>query len=315
MNFKNLLSFFSSSSFWLKTYLINSRKNQKFIKKYQLNTKIDIVAFDRIENYLSNISLIGYSLLQELHTFSFSALDYERLNWLAVTTPLIDDLMDKNNHAFTLTGFDKNENKLLDEAINQLQRKNTYYHNWEDAIQNLLSAQNASLIQRSDKIAYETLKKVTFAKGAASMTLLRHMIDLEYAPNEQILIQQLGLLIQFMDDLTDVYFDREEKTFTIATNCKNSQLLHNEYIKEWNILKTMVQNSIFPLNKKNNFINNAALFFARGLVSIYQIEKTMEKYQDDWINQATREELVVDMGKWKNKKLLYVAWKELMEAS
>jgi hypothetical protein len=311
MNFKHLLSVFSVGGIWLQSYIKNKNKNRKFIVKYQLKSKSSSAQTARINNYLINISLIGYDLLQSLHSFQFTASDYLRLQWIAVATPLIDDLMDKNNDLFSLVNFDKNENKLLDEAIQNLQNNKTKYLDWEVSIQRLIIAQNTSQIQKSKNIDSKILQNVAFEKGAASMLLLRNMIDLEYAMGEEALIAQLGVMIQFMDDLTDVYFDREEYTHTMVTDCLDPNLLHTEYLLQWKKLIETVDNSIFPESQKQKFKKLAALFFARGLVSIYQLEETNTKYAADFITNATRQELVVDMAKWKYRKLLYNAWKEM----
>ncbi len=99
------------------------------------------------------------------------------------------------------------------------------------ALRDLTQAQINSIKQREGLIDEETLKEITRKKGAKTALLFALEVNPNMDVKRQQCYEELGYLIQLVDDLADKDLDSKDKIITLA-NITTSPIILNEIVNQ-----------------------------------------------------------------------------------
>ena len=151
------------------------------------------------------------------------------------------------------------------------------------------------------KFGREELRKISFAKCSESTILFWSLLNDNFTTAEKEVVIHVGNLIQFTDDVFDLWFDLQDGTQTLATNAVSILELKNDNLKEWNILKTAVKQLPIANLYKNRFLALQWFFFSRTFVALEQLQELEIENKKFAPEKFTRQQLVCDMEKWSNR--------------
>lgn len=169
-------------------------------------------------------------------------------------------------------------------------------------------AQDESMKQtQTDILREDELRTITANKGSLSLLLYRQILSHPEEKGEVEAIAQLGFLLQYLNDMFDIFKDRNEKQQTLFTVYSNMTARQNEFEE---ILHSLSRNIMqLPYPQKNKIKCLAQLFTvtSRGFVLMNQLlacqKSTSDKFE---LHSYTRQQLVCDMEKWVNIKSSYL---------
>ena len=294
--------------FYYRQYFKHSFQNYLYKSDGTLTAK-DIKRMKFFAIFIPVMLGDGFSLLREK---KMSVDERIMMMSFSAATPLFDDFFDDNNlsvqHLEQLfIEQDKYQPKNSKEQIfiEILLSLQPTIHQPEKFIALCLAifnAQKAALAQVSNKnISWDELKQISLAKCSASAVLFWSLLKDDDTSAEKMVVRQVGNLIQYTDDVFDLWFDLQEGTQTVATNAKSIVLLENDFKAEWK--KLLVAVGQLPINHFNQqkFIKLQWFFFSRTFVALEQLKKLPFAHDDFNPLSFTRQQLVCDMEKWRNR--------------
>jgi hypothetical protein len=199
---------------------------------------------------------------------------------------------------------------LVDVHLQLLNRANNS-NEYLTVVKNIHQAQKDSIKQINHPISQEEVLDITCRKGGYSLLMCRYYINL---PNSKELDQcwyQLGAVIQFTNDLFDIYKDLKENISTYPNRSNNIKEIKNCFDQLVNELKTTIQSIPFEQNKKDALLIKLSCIPAFGYLAIENLMKLSDKdgHLPD-LNTVKRKELIIDMEKVVNRvKLISLAYK------
>ncbi len=150
-------------------------------------------------------------------------------------------------------------------------------------------------------LSFEEIKEISFAKSSQSALLFWSLLKSNFTVAEQELVIQCGRLIQFTDDVYDVWFDLQDGTRTVATNCTSVSELEALFFKEWNLLVKKCDALNLPSTNRTRFLTLQWFFYSRALVAFAQLKKLQPEGHLFQPENFSRQQLVCDMEKWSNR--------------
>ncbi len=146
------------------------------------------------------------------------------------------------------------------------------------------------------------LKDITAEKGGYSVLLFRRVLRHPLEPAEKTALYQFGFLIQFCDDIFDLWFDRKEGIATLATAAvQHGDLYHLSQSFEQQVITTKqaFRHTHYPGRQVET-----ALRVIHFIVSITRV--CLKEYIDLQKKHGTlpldqRHLMVVDMERWRNR--------------
>ncbi|TAF77938.1 MAG: hypothetical protein EAZ53_00975 [Bacteroidetes bacterium] len=243
--------------------------------------------------------------------------------WMGVLTPAQDDLTDNPSIDFSrIKLITENENiepqncteflaqfsaqKLLKLVSN----RNLFYQ----SVEKTQIAQSKSRIQFEKTTNRNVLKKIEYEKGSASTLMYRNLISSDLKPNEIEMIAELGFLLQFLNDIFDVYKDREQHIYTLANTVDDIDIVKTELDEIIANFVSQLKLVNYKKTQKNKFLAHVFLIAARGYVCIEQY-KNLQKNGKFQIANYSRKQLICDMEKsiniFKNLKYAYIMLKKV----
>lgn len=181
---------------------------------------------------------------------------------------------------------------------------------YKSTLAKIHQAQKDSIQQFNGQIDQDTLLEITLRKGGYSLLMCRQYIDL---PNSEQMDQcwyQLGGIIQFTNDLYDIYKDVQEGIHTYpnrSTNLKDLKNCYNQLINTW---KTTIDTLPFSKSQKDKLLIQLSIIPAFGFIALDNLSK-LQHYQGKLpdFSEVNRKDLIVDMEKTKNRfKLIQYAY-------
>lgn len=167
------------------------------------------------------------------------------------------------------------------------------------AYQVYTAQQHAKQIQSNNSSDTNSIFIASMDKCEKSCLLFGEILNLLEIAQAKLIILQCGLLIQFTDDIFDMWQDQQNGINTIATKAKNIYELEQHYLLEWEKLKQLCHS--IPEKNRTRFLNFQWFFFSRTLVALQQL-KSLNNSTNFVIRNYNRTELVCDMAKWSNFK-------------
>ena len=166
----------------------------------------------------------------------------------------------------------------------------------------VFKSQQESEVQKNSGNSSQEIQDITYAKGGASFIFYRLCLNNPLQENEEKLLLHLGGLMQFGNDIFDVWEDYQSGTKTAATICTDIPELRREFINEMQQTFKLAGKTNYPKDQVESFLQNTALALSRVLVCLDQfhgLQKTTENQFS--IEKYSRKELICDMQKPKNQ--------------
>ncbi len=170
-----------------------------------------------------------------------------------------------------------------------------------EALKDVYEAQRDSKKQQNALSAAE-IEYITLSKGGYSLLFYRSAIKEKLTSAENEMLYHTGGLMQLCNDIFDVYKDRENRIFTLASTCQNITELKKEFRQQLQIVQLKIRQLPFAEKNKERFFEMIDLaVFSRTEVCLQQLSQVQRKHGGFSIPQLTRSELICDMDTLKNK--------------
>lgn len=299
-----------------KVFVINKLYNKPIlIEKIKLlelrfGEKLEQSYYKRFHLY-TIIATIFISWLETLRNQKLTKTQRKTAVLFCGLTPLFDDLFDDFHYSkeeITLLSQKKLQRNTLIEKIcialfEEIEQLNGHLA-WTELWQKVLDYQIISQKQKEESISFETLKDITFGKGGYSLLLyLEAILPNAYSKDEAEAVFQMGAIIQLTNDIFDVFKDRNEGIFTIATKATDMYELRIFYENEVNKNIAQFKALPFPKSNINKFLLQYMLIISRGYVALDQFQALQDKDKGIFkLQDYSRKELICDMELWKNIK-------------
>ncbi len=234
------------------------------------------------------------------------------------TTGLFDDFFDKQN--FTGEGlkqFIEDPTQSRSSNASQhlfLQLYRTGLQNMPDPkwtlsyVYRVYQAQIESKKQAVPGLSFEEIKAITLLKGAVSLLLYRTAFANPMDKAEEDMLYQLGGLMQFCNDIFDVYDDCQDGIFTLITTAKKISEIRELFLKLMKEGYVAAYRSNYPPRNIKRFLDIISIgIFSRSLVCLDQLEANEKRSGNIFMPRSyQRKDLICDMDTGKNK------WRSLM---
>jgi hypothetical protein len=230
---------------------------------------------------------------------------------ISAATPLFDDFFDDENlsiqHLKNIFIQRKdfiptnNKEKLFFEFWIKIYDKSNQQEKLINLSLAIIDAQIKGLQQITMPLQYHEIKEISFAKCSQS-TLLFWFLMNDNATIEQLeVVERLGRLIQFSDDVLDMWFDLQTKTKTVATNCITITQLKNDWMQEWQLFEAAVNKLSIIKKNKTTFIQLQYFLLSVTEIAFMQLENLPHATTHFVVSNFNRKQLVCDMELGKNR--------------
>jgi hypothetical protein len=265
--------------------------------------------------YYSIALFVLFDWMELLRNAKFSKQEKEKRDLLMVFTPFFDDLGDEYGMSASqiMDSFNNGEaktNNSTELTLTQyIYKKFLSYNNLN---KNLIAIHGSEVVKWEnygkdlgviDDKSFRKLKDVILGKGGDSIVFYRASLDSELIANEEQAYFKLGSLLQFTNDIFDVYKDSQEGHQTMLTNAKDLRPIYDLYVE---LIDDMIQIFLslnYPLNRVIKFLNRTMIILSRGLVCFDNLLECQLRNNNKFeLLNLKREELICDMEKWSNIK-------------
>lgn len=168
-------------------------------------------------------------------------------------------------------------------------------------------AQVQSIEQEEFSLNKNRIWEITALKGGHSVLFYRTGFDNILEAGEHEALYQLGVVMQFENDIFDIYKDNKSNITTIPTKCDNIKKLKLRYESEIGKFIELSYNMNYKRKQILKFLDIVMPVINRGFVCIDQYQK-LQKMNNGAFNIAsfTRKQIICDMEKPKNiLKMIY----------
>ena len=152
----------------------------------------------------------------------------------------------------------------------------------------------------TSKALEDDIWQSTYQKGGLSLMLTRAFINIPFPDEERLTLMQLGGMIQFLDDLFDIWEDSNTNDVTLATSTRNPQLLEDFYNEQLERLFSSCNTICKNRRNLHKFNAIALLLFVRGHVMLFQLQELVKQNRSFNIQSCSREQLICDMATLRN---------------
>ena len=159
-------------------------------------------------------------------------------------------------------------------------------------------AQVESMQQFDVNITDEQIKDITFEKGGNAVLMCRYYLDVNPSVEEEHCWYQLGILIQFSNDLFDIHKDLQDGIQTLAIRCTDAYAIEKMYVEQVKELQQNIAKLPFRKDIKTNFSIVMASAYALGLTAIENLKLIQgNNNQLPDLKTLSRKHLIIDMEK------------------
>jgi hypothetical protein len=236
------------------------------------------------------------------------------LTYQGAMTGLFDDFFDKEKltddgvKAFMespekIAGQNKRQELFLQFYKNALQHS----HSPELTLQYLRKVYNAQIESRkqadSGSLSQEEIKRITIDKGGMSVLFYRSVLENEITGEEEAALYQMGGLMQFGNDIFDIYKDCKQHIDTLVTTAKRVKDITAQFIKMMEDGFAMTFHTAYSHRNIRKFLHLFSMSLcARCFVCLDQLESKEKKSGNEFKPyQYNRKDLVCDMDNKRNK--------------
>jgi hypothetical protein len=251
------------------------------------------------------------SSYKHLYGEEYTEAERKRATLFGILTPIGDDLFDidkldvKAINEITYRPDDYEAKTFSAHVAKEIQsfmlKDVPYRKEYLEAAKNVFEIQLETIKQTDVAITDEELKRITFAKGGHSV-IIYHQIMSRPASNEMWkVLFHVGSLMQFGNDLFDMFKDLRDGIVTLPDRCPDWKQLRKLYVDRVKECNRLIYALPYPQSKKEEFAVAMHLIISRGMVVIDKM-MGLEKQLGKPLNykKLTRQQLVCDMEKPKN---------------
>ena len=203
------------------------------------------------------------------------------------------------------------EVKTLVDVHLQLLKRTKYPDQYNSTLAKIHQAQKDSIEQFKSQIEQSKLLDITLRKGGYSLLMCRHYIDLPQSDEMDQCWLQLGGIIQFTNDLYDIYKDVQEGIYTYPNTSSNFNDLKDCFEELTNAWKNTIDSLPFSKTQKEKLLIQLSVIPAFGNIALDNLSK-LQDIQGNLpkFSEVDRKDLIIDMEKTKNRfKLIQLAYK------
>lgn len=266
----------------------------------------------RLRTYLVLFLVFEY-LFETLQGKSLPKTAKERSTLLATLTPYFDDWTDDTTLDF------ENLPEFLAETPAQIQTPadacaylfSTSGCTWDTHWKAVADAQLLSRAQKSGTLDEFELWDVMEKKGSSSVLLGWNVVTKQQGGSAmKRCSHSLGMFAQLLNDLFDVWKDREDGIATVVTDLVEMDQLATAYDRVFEVLVDQIADVKTTVWAKQKTIGFLVIGYALGRVALRQLIQLQRRNQNRFeVHQFDRSELVCDMALWRNR--LAFTWEVL----
>jgi len=275
---------------------------------------LDEEDFKKITNYygLAVPAILGESLCL-LRGFKMSEKERTALTYQGAMTGLFDDFFDKRDKTDEtvktlierpqeLTGNNESERMFLESYSKFFQTAADFQLSLKYQ-RKVYEAQIESRKQSLPGLNHDEILDLTIKKGGVSVLFYRSVMAHPFLPGEEEALYKMGGLMQFGNDVFDIYKDRNSNIYTIPTTTKKVDELRTTF-------KTVMQESFASVHRSGYLEKNVKKFLhyismclcSRCFVFFDQLENKERSTNGAFaLQEYSRDDLVCDMEKGSNK--------------
>ncbi len=286
----------------------------------KFNGRFDERTFKKIIFYYSlKVPAICDAFLH-LHHKKTNRQECERLIHYFICSSVFDNFFDReeltdeeiynitfNSKAYTASNFNESislQSHLL--LIDFVRDKQHYF----DVLKKEYDVQVASRKQFNTSITNKEIEYITLEKGGNAVLLTSFYLDTQASIYEENVWYKLGNVIQFVNDLFDIYRDLQNGLQTIPNRLTDVKPFKQYYLSLVDDVKTSINKIEVKKSRKLVLKISCMGICALGIIAIEQLEKIQgnnNKLPD--LKTLPRKSLIVDMEKkknlWKWVKIVY----------
>lgn len=267
------------------------------------------------------IPTILCSSYKHLYNENYSEAERKRATLFGILTPVGDDLFDidklnvtaineityhpENYDAQTFSAHIAKEIQSF--MLNDVPNKKEYL----EAAENVFEIQLETIRQTDPSINDKELERITFAKGGYSVIIYHQIMEKPASEAMWKVLFYVGSLMQFGNDLFDMFKDLRDGIITLPDRCGDYMKLKVSFMLRVKDCNRLIYALPYPRRKKEEFAVAMHLVISRALVVIDKMIR-LEQQLGKPLNYKTmsRKQLVCDMEKPKNiLKWLYYSYK------
>jgi hypothetical protein len=175
-----------------------------------------------------------------------------------------------------------------------------------------------ALKQEAPETTAEELRKITMDKGGYSTLLFITLMEHPPIKGDRDAVYFFGGMVQWVDDIFDVYDDTKDGIRTPASTATDMNQLKTEFQNGLIELRRLFMDLDLPLKQKQRFLDLQWFFFTRAFVCLEQFIALQNQYATPFEpGRYSRKALICDMEKASNlvKWLKYFYnWKETLKS-
>lgn len=170
-------------------------------------------------------------------------------------------------------------------------------------LRQVYQAQIESKKQSAPGLSEKEILDITLKKGGVSVLFYRASMSHSFIEGEENALHNMGGLMQFGNDIFDIYKDRNNNIQTIPTTAKKIDLVRQSFTEQMKKGFDLTKQLSYKSKNKKNYLSLVTMSLcSRCLVCLDQMK--MNESTTDSIfmpDKYSREQLVCDMDKRKNK--------------
>ncbi len=308
----------------LRTLIRNVKRQKKFIAenlsaeltiaKEASDHTLDESDFKKITGYygLAVPAILGEALCV-LRGYPMTIKERTACTYQGAMTGLFDDFFDKHDmpddllKKFIETPEQLTGNNSGEKLFLEFYRKARQHFCDADLtlkyLRKVYEAQVESKKQSAPGLSKEEIKRITINKGGVSVLFYRTVFENPLSPEEETALYQIGGLMQFGNDIFDVYKDSLKNIETLVTTTEKINEVRNEFREMAETSFNAFYKTQYPKKNIRKFLRLVSMSLCgRCYVCLDQLEEK-EKLTDNRFSpkQYGRNDLVCDMDKAGNK--------------
>lgn len=267
------------------------------------------------------IPTILCSSYKHLYDEPYTMAERKRATLFGILTPVGDDLFDidkldaKAIHEITYCPENYEAKTFSAHIAKEIQSfmltDVPYKKQYLDAAKNVFEIQLETIKQTNPAIDNKELERITFAKGGHSVIIYHQIMEKPASEAMWKVLFYVGSLMQFSNDLFDMFKDLRDGIVTLPDRCTNYTELRQLFMCRVKECNRLIYALPYKQHKKEEFAVAMHLIISRSMVVIDKmigLEKQLGKPLN--YKKLTRQQLICDMEKPKNIiKWLYYSYK------
>jgi hypothetical protein len=267
------------------------------------------------------IPTILCSSYKHLYDESYTEAERKRATLFGILTPVGDDLFDIDKldveaineityhpESYVAKTFSAHIAKEIQSfMLKDVPSKREYL----EAAKNVYEIQLETIKQTNLTITDSELEQITFAKGGYSVIIYHQIMEKPASEAMWKVLFYVGSLMQFGNDLFDMFKDLRDGIITLPDRCTDYTKLRQLFLSRVKECNSLIYALPYKQNKKEEFAVAMHLIISRALVVIDKMVG-LEKQLGRPLNykKLTRRQLICDMEKPGNiLKWLYYSYK------